>query len=57
MPADSMGNENATAHGEGGTLVVESSGFNGKAWLDYVGHPASESLRVIERFGDKISVR
>jgi hypothetical protein len=32
------------------TLVVQSSGFNGKAWLDQVGHPSSEALRVRERF-------
>jgi hypothetical protein len=35
---------------EGDTLVVQSSGFNGKAWLDQVGHPSSEALRVTERF-------
>lgn len=35
---------------EGDALVVESSGFNGKAWLDYAGHPTTESLHVIERF-------
>ena len=38
------------ARWEGDTLVVESSGFNGKAWLDYAGHPTTESLQVIERF-------
>ena len=32
------------------TLVVDSSGFNGKAWLDQVGHPSTERLRVTERF-------
>jgi hypothetical protein len=35
---------------EGDTLVVQSSGFNGKAWLDQVGHPSTEALRVTERF-------
>jgi len=35
---------------DGDTLVVESSGFNGKAWLDQLGHPSTESLRVTERF-------
>lgn len=35
---------------DGDTLVVESSGFNGKAWLDQVGHPSSENMRVTERF-------
>jgi hypothetical protein len=38
-------------HWEGDdTLVVDSTGFNGKTWLDYVGHPATESLHVIEKF-------
>ena len=35
---------------EGDTLVVETNGFNGKAWLDMMGHPATEALRVTERF-------
>ena len=35
---------------EGDTLVVESIGFNGKIWLDQVGHPSSEAMRVTERF-------
>jgi hypothetical protein len=38
------------ARWDGDTLVVESSGFNGKAWLDQVGHPSTEALRVTERF-------
>jgi hypothetical protein len=38
-------------HYEGNdTLVVDTIGFNGKTWLDYVGHPASENLHVVERF-------
>ena len=37
-------------HWEGDTLVVESSGFNDRTWLDRVGHPHSEALRVTERF-------
>jgi hypothetical protein len=32
------------------TLVVDTIGFNGRTWLDYVGHPASEKLHVIEKF-------
>ena len=32
------------------TLVVDSIGFNGRTWLDYVGHPASDQLHVIEKF-------
>jgi hypothetical protein len=35
---------------EGNTLVVESAGFNDKSWLDMVGHPHSEKLRVTEKF-------
>jgi hypothetical protein len=35
---------------EGDTLVVESAGFNGKIWLDDLGHPTSEALHVTERF-------
>ena len=35
---------------EGDTLVVETAGFNDKTPLDALGHPHSESLRVVERF-------
>jgi hypothetical protein len=35
---------------EGDTLVVESAGFNDRTWLDRVGHPHSEEMRVTERF-------
>jgi hypothetical protein len=35
---------------ERGTLVVETSGFNDKTWLDAIGHPHSEALRIAERF-------
>jgi hypothetical protein len=35
---------------DGDALVVDTSGFNGKAWLDQVGHPATEALHVTERF-------
>lgn len=38
---------------DGDTLVVESSGFNGKAWLDQLGRPSTEALHVIERFHRK----
>jgi hypothetical protein len=31
-------------------LVVESTGFNGKMWLDLAGHPTTEALRITERF-------
>ena len=35
---------------EGDTLVVDSVGFKDSTWMDGVGHPHSEELRVIERF-------
>ena len=35
---------------EGDTLVVETSGFNGKTWLDQAGHPSTDALHVIERY-------
>jgi hypothetical protein len=42
----------SVGHWDGDTLVVESSGFNDKTWLD-AGHPHSEDLRVTERFHRK----
>jgi hypothetical protein len=35
---------------EGDVLVVDSTGFNDKTWLDFYGHPHSEALHVVERF-------
>jgi hypothetical protein len=35
---------------EGDTLVVETAGFNDRTWLDAIGHPHSESLRLVERY-------
>ena len=40
----------SVGHWEGDTLVVETAGFNDKTWLDMVGHPHSERLRVTEKF-------
>jgi hypothetical protein len=34
---------------EGDTLVVETVGFNDESWLDSIGHPHTEMLRIIER--------
>jgi hypothetical protein len=34
---------------EGDTLVVDSTGFNDKTWLDVAGHPHSEALHIVER--------
>jgi hypothetical protein len=36
-------------HWEGDTLVIESAGFNDRTWLDDLGHPHTEALRVTER--------
>jgi len=35
---------------DGDTLVVDTIGSHGEGWLDAVGHPYSEALRVTERF-------
>jgi hypothetical protein len=40
----------SVGHWDGDTLVVQSAGFNDRTWLDRVGHPHSEGLRVTERF-------
>jgi hypothetical protein len=32
------------------TLAVETAGFNDKTWLDIMGHPHSDALRVTERY-------
>jgi hypothetical protein len=37
-------------HWEGDELVVDSAGFNGKAWLDINGHPSTDALRLTERY-------
>jgi hypothetical protein len=34
---------------DGDVLAVESNGFNDRTWLDRVGHPHSERLRISER--------
>lgn len=36
-------------HWENGTLVVDTVGLTRKSWLDQVGHPHSDDLRVTER--------
>jgi hypothetical protein len=35
---------------DGDSLVVDSTGFNGKTWLDGEGHPTTEALHITERF-------
>lgn len=32
------------------TLVVETTGFTSRAWLDLMGHPRSESMHITERY-------
>ena len=36
-------------HWEGDTLVADTGNFNDKTWLDRMGHPHSDALRVVER--------
>src|SRR6266849_7460035 len=40
----------SVGHWEGDTLVVDSNGFNDRTWLDTMGHPHTEALRVRERY-------
>jgi hypothetical protein len=40
----------SVGHWDGDTLVVETAGFNGKAWLDVAGHPETDALHLTERF-------
>jgi hypothetical protein len=41
----------SVGHWDGGTLVVDTTGFNGRAWVDTLkGHPQTESAHVTERF-------
>lgn len=35
---------------DGDTLVVESTGFTDRSWLDYDGHPHTEALKMVERY-------
>jgi hypothetical protein len=39
----------SVGHWEGDTLVVESIGFNGKAWLSGQGNPTTDAMRLTER--------
>ncbi|MBV9769325.1 MAG: hypothetical protein JOZ32_07130 [Bryobacterales bacterium] len=43
-----MGTSNG--HWDKDTLVVDVTGFNGKAWFDRAGNYASDSLHVVERY-------
>lgn len=35
---------------EGDTLVVETTGFNDRGWIDVIGHPQSDAMRITERY-------
>ncbi len=39
-----------SAIGKGDSLVVETTGFNDKGWIDGIGHPQSESMHLTERY-------
>jgi hypothetical protein len=39
----------STGYWDGDTLVIETTNFNDKTWLDREGVPHSEQLRVVER--------
>jgi len=43
----------STGKWDGDTLVVDTRGFNGRAWLDQLGRPTTDALHVIERFRRK----
>jgi len=40
----------STGKWDGDTLVVDTTNFNDKTWIDRIGHPHSDKLHVIERF-------
>ena len=40
----------STGRWDGDELVVDTIGLTGESWLDVMGHPHTDSLRVIERF-------
>jgi hypothetical protein len=40
----------SVGHWEGDVLVVETTGFNDKGWLDRIGHTHSDTMRIVERF-------
>jgi hypothetical protein len=42
-------NGHSIGHWEGGTLVVDTIGLNGRTWLDRLGHPESEQMHIVER--------
>jgi hypothetical protein len=47
--ADNLWNGESIGHWEGDTLVVETTGFNDRTWIDAAGIPHSTELKVTER--------
>jgi hypothetical protein len=43
----------SVGHWDGDTLVIETTGFNDKGWLDNAGRPATDALKVTERLTRK----
>jgi hypothetical protein len=40
----------SAGHWDGDTLVVDTTGFNDRGWLDIEGHPHTEALHITERY-------
>ena len=40
----------STGKWDGDTLVVETVGITDRAWLDALGHPRSEQMKITERY-------
>jgi hypothetical protein len=40
----------SVGHWDGNTLIVETTGFNNKSWLDNDGHPHSDQMKIEERY-------
>src|SRR5579863_5124945 len=41
---------NSVGKWQGDTLVVETNGLNDRGWLDALGHPRSEAMKITERY-------
>ena len=41
---------NSVGKYEGDTMVIDTTGFNGRTWLDTAEHPSSDQLHVVERY-------
>ncbi len=40
---------NSVGHYEGDALVIDTTNFNGKTWIDTAQHPSSDQLHIVER--------